>query len=101
MIVVDTGPNVAFLNQDDSYHTSAVKQFSDLPTPFLTCEGTLVEAAHLNKRKSAKKDLLNLISFEALLVSFPFQEETDNIKKLIEQYKDAPMDWEICLFSGC
>ena len=92
MIIVDTGPLVAFLNKDDVYHEWAVQQFNDLPTPFFTCEGTLIEASHLSKKKSDIATLLSLVSFGAIIIGFSVHQETENPKELISKYKDVPMD---------
>jgi predicted nucleic acid-binding protein len=47
VVIVDTGPLVAFLNRRDCHHSWAVEQFGSLPPPLLTCEAVLLEAAYL------------------------------------------------------
>ena len=42
-VILDTGPLVAVLSAKDSLHGWAVKLFSDLPLPGLTCEAVLSE----------------------------------------------------------
>lgn len=92
MIIVDTGPVVAFLNPEDSHHSWAVKQFNELHTPFLTCDGLLIEAAYLLGSTKGKVQLLKLVASDALMMGFSIQQEADTLLKFIDKYGDLPID---------
>ena len=92
MIIVDTGPIFAFLNEKDRYHSWAVKQFNELPTPFVTCDGVIIEAAYLSEKDNGIPDIFDLIINEAVVVSFSIQQESELLRDLIVKYEDVPMD---------
>jgi predicted nucleic acid-binding protein len=46
-VLVDTGPIVAVIDTDDSYHEVCKQQFGDLPETLFTCWPAITEAAWL------------------------------------------------------
>lgn len=44
MIIIDTGPIVAFLDKNDAEHGFVLQQMSQLKAPFFTCESAISEA---------------------------------------------------------
>jgi len=50
LVIVDTGPLVAFLVKEEANHHWVARQFCQLPAPFLTCEPVLTEAFFLTSK---------------------------------------------------
>jgi len=91
-IILDTGPIVAFLNKNDTYHDWAKIQFSLITPPLLTCESVISEACYLLKNfTNGASNVLELVERELVLLPFDLQSEIASIKKLLEKYKNVPM----------
>lgn len=46
-ILIDTGPIIAYLCEDEEHHAWTVEQFKTHVRPLLTCEAVCAEAAFL------------------------------------------------------
>ena len=91
-VILDTGPIVAFLNKNDTYHDWAKIQFSLLTPPLMTCESVISEACYLLKNfTDGASNVLELVERELVLLPFDLQSEIVSIKKLLEKYKNIPM----------
>lgn len=89
---MDTGPLVAFLNQDDAHHDWAVERVGSLEPPLFTCEAVVSEACHLVRDlKGGPATVLALLSREVLLPTFSLLDEIEPVQALIEKYSDVPM----------
>lgn len=92
-ILVDTGPIVAYLCEDESHHAWAVEQFKAHARPLYTCEAVLVEAAFLLRRlHRSHTKLLALLESGATTIAFDLEAESATIAALMTQYSDLPMD---------
>jgi len=60
-VLIDTGPLVAILRQDDHEHESCVRQLQDIRRPAFTCWPVLTEASYL-LGSSAEFGICGLIS---------------------------------------
>jgi predicted nucleic acid-binding protein len=91
-ILVDTGPLVAYLQDDEQHHAWTVERFSTLRPPFFTCEAVLAEACFLIARGGGNPDVLfELVERGLIRVSFQLDNETPRIRELMRKYKDLPM----------
>ncbi len=98
IIILDTGPLVAFLNKSDRYHTWAVTQFSQMKPPFYTCESVISEASFLLRNfENGVANIFKLISRDLIKIEFKLQDEFSEIQKLLNKYIDVPMS----LADGC
>lgn len=76
LVLVDTGPIVAFLHNDDSNHLWVRKQFETLALPFLTCEAVLTEAAYVLSRVGLRAEtVFDLVTAGGIIVGFDMAEE--------------------------
>ena len=91
--ILDTGPLVAWLCPRDEHHLWARRTFAQLPSGGLVYEADLAEACHLAAKDGitrgkviefVERGHLNLVSLAGEL---PF------VRKLLDQYADAPMDF--------
>lgn len=92
LVIVDTGPLVAFLVENEPRHTWVVEQFKLLPAPFLTCEAVLTETFHLlSHAPGGGRHFFQLLARGVLRVDFELMAETRTLEKLIHKYRDLPM----------
>jgi uncharacterized protein len=96
MILCDTGPLVALIDQDDSFHTHCIAALDTLPAePLLTTWPCLVEAMYLLWRAGgfpAQEELWGYLADELVVLHTPEAEEWKRMRTLMGQYHDAPMD---------
>jgi predicted nucleic acid-binding protein len=87
-VLVDTGPIVAILSEQDQFHQVCLEQLGRLSGPLLTCWPVIVEAAWLLRR--------NVLAVERLLASFangPFtlglldENDLQGISAILRQYR--------------
>ena len=102
-IIIDTGPIVAFLNKNDSYHNWAKNQFSLMSPPFISCEAVISEACFLlRKFPQGPQNIMELVERNLLILPFDLQVETKTIKKLMIKYQNIPMSLaDACLVRLC
>jgi predicted nucleic acid-binding protein len=92
VILLDTGPLVAFLNRTDRFHEWALAQWGRLDPPLLTCEAVLAEACFLLRHlPGASQAAIELLNREVLCSPFILQEQAEAVAKLIKRYADVPM----------
>ena len=92
IIIVDTGPLVAFLNRSDKYHDWSKTQFAELKPPFFSCESVISEACFLLRHSEIGiKNIFQLLERELIKISFQLESEIGVVKNLMSKYKDIPM----------
>lgn len=94
--VLDTGPLVAFLNEEDAHHAWAVEALGEVRPPLATCEAVLSEATFLlgrarRARRPAWLAPIELVQRGLLAPTFSLRAEVDPVAKLLERYADVPM----------
>jgi len=92
LVVLDTGPLVAFIDRDDHRHEWSAAQLASLQPPFITCEAVISEALFLLPR--ARRGVPTLLSFlrEGLVqVSFDLSDNLEAVTQLLSKYEDVPM----------
>jgi len=92
-VIVDTGPLVAFLAENDAAHRWAREAFADLEPPFFTCDVVIAEAYHLlTQTRSGADGLMALLETGALQTTALAELEPALLRTLIQRYKNVPMD---------
>jgi len=93
VVLIDTGPIVAYLNGRDRHHAWAVERFQQLRPPLITCEAVLSEAVFLLRSAPGGGDrVMDLMRRGVLAVSFALQEESAAVSALLRRYRSLPMD---------
>ena len=95
MTLVDAGPLVAILDQDERDHARCVEALATLSSPLLTTWPALTEAMYLLGEADgwrAQEYLWRLVEREDLRVSDLDDETRSRAHVLMEKYRDLPMD---------
>jgi predicted nucleic acid-binding protein len=92
VVLLDTGPLVAFLRRRDRYHQWAVEQFSRIPAPMHTCEAVLTEACYLlQSLPGGSQSVLRMLETGALRTALHVEDELTPIKTLMARYRNVSM----------
>lgn len=92
VVLVDTGPLVAYLVKEEEHHGWVCEQFARLKPPLLTCEVVLAEAAYLTAQaRGDSTHLLELVHRGVLQVGFSLGDEALTVRRLMLRYTDLPM----------
>lgn len=99
VVLLDTGPLVAFLDESEPDHAWARQEFAAHPLPFLTCDAVLSEAAFLLLRgKVSLNPFFELILSGSVRPAFDVRLHAAALKTLMAKYSDLPMDFaDACL----
>jgi len=92
LIIIDTGPLVAYLNYSDKYHGWAKKRFQEIVGPLLTCQAVISEACFLTRHiPSGREIILEMIERNLIQTEFNLNLEAKALKALIHKYENVPM----------
>jgi uncharacterized protein len=93
VVLVDTGPIVAYLNGRDRHHAWAVGMFKQLRPPLFTCEAVLSEAVYLLRSAPGGGDrVMDLVGRGVLGITFDLHGEAAAVSGLLHRYRGVPMD---------
>lgn len=91
-VLIDTGILVAFINKREKCHSWAVQQWQRVKPPFLSCEAVITETCFLLQNIYQGEDLvMELISRKIIDISFNLDQEVNEIRSLMQSYKNVPM----------
>lgn len=86
-VLLDTGPLVALLREQDQFHVWAETQFAASSPPLLTCEAVITEACFLMRNfYSGQEAVLRLLDQGVVEVGFNLNEEFRRVQELITRY---------------
>jgi predicted nucleic acid-binding protein len=90
--ILDAGPLVAYLRQNECYHTWTCEAIAALGLPLYTCEPVLTEASFIIERTKGDPSVIpDLVERGVVVPSFRIAENTARIRKLMVKYRDLPM----------
>lgn len=89
-VVVDASFLVAMLNGRDAHHDWAVRQASENPPPWHTCEAALSEAFYLLGERGVRP-LSTMLSRAVLIRRFNLDEHVETVVALLRKYSNVPM----------
>jgi uncharacterized protein len=91
-VILDTGPLVAYLDEDEQHHGWACEQFGQIGGALVTCESVLSEAFFVIQTLPRHRGVLRqMIREEIFDLSFSLANESSAVTGLMEQYRDLPM----------
>jgi len=92
VVLLDTGPLVAFLDRREEHHEWARGEFGKIYPPFLTCEAVLTEACWLVRGLAGGvRAVMELVERGIVKVPLHLESHTSEIRKALERYDTLPM----------
>ena len=92
VVLLDTGPLVAWLCATDQWHEWSADQFGRLEPAFITCEAVLTEACFLYARAGGDPaKIIGKVRQGLLDATFTLASEAAAIELLLQRYADTPM----------
>jgi predicted nucleic acid-binding protein len=93
MILVDTGPLVALIHEDDDRHQACKETFLTLTEPLGTVWPVLTEAMYLLSFSwEAQMALWEMIETGAVEILALGKDDVARMRELMRKYRDLPMD---------
>lgn len=93
MIIIDTGPMVAFFDKDDQYHQLCVEILKGIKEPLITTWPVITEAFYLlNFSWRVQDDLWQFIQRGGIHIEQVEGSSYPRIRELMKKYHDLPMD---------
>lgn len=92
-ILLDTGPLVALLSQNDAHHARARQLFSECVPPFRCCEAVVAEACFLMRKvhSAGPAEVVALGRRGLYTIAISAQDHWSNIEALLKKYSDRPI----------
>jgi hypothetical protein len=93
LILIDTGPIVAFFDKDDRYHSLCIEILKEIREPLVTTWPVLTECFYLLNFSWEVQDSLWLFIQRGGTEIYPLEKELFiRCRELMKQYRDLPMD---------
>ena len=99
-ILLDTGPLVALLSENDANHARARRLFAECVPPFRCCEAVAAEACFLMRKVHAAgpAEVVALGRRGVYQMAISVEEHWTNIEALLRKYSDRPISFaDACL----
>jgi len=92
-VLVDAGPLVALLDQDDPAHEETVEAFKTVRDPLVTVWPAFTEAMYVLRGSwRGQKALWSRLETDALTLVPLDERDAPRMRALMEKYRDLPMD---------
>ncbi len=93
-VIMDTGPWVALIDRSEERHVECVEWFKKFRGNIFSSEAVLTEALYLlNFSLRAQSAAIDFVLNGAILLVPPSLGSLKRVKRLMEKYKDIPMDY--------
>jgi predicted nucleic acid-binding protein len=99
-ILLDTGPLVALLSENDANHARARQLFAECTPPFRCCEAVVAEACFLMQKVHAAgpAEVIALARRGVFNLAISVEQHWTNIEALLRKYSDRPISFaDACL----
>lgn len=92
IIILDTGPLVAYLSLSDKFHGWAKNRFKEFTCPLVTCQAVISEACFLVRNiPNGREAILEMVERSLIQTEFNLNIEAKALKELIHKYQNVPM----------
>ncbi len=93
-VMMDTGPWVALIDKSEERHEECVEWLRDFRGNFFSSEAVLTEVLYLlNFSSKAQSAAIDFVLSGAIHLVPSSLESLKRVKRLMEKYKDIPMDY--------
>ena len=93
-VIMDTGPWVALIDRSEERHDECLEWLKDFKGNILSSEAVLTEVLYLlNFSSKAQSAAIDFVLKEAIILAPSSLESLKRTKRLMEKYKDIPMDY--------
>jgi predicted nucleic acid-binding protein len=93
-VMMDTGPWVALIDRSEERHKECVEWLKDFKDNILSSEAVLTEVLYLlNFSQRAQSATIDFVLSGAIVLVPSSLESLKRTKRLMEKYKDIPMDY--------
>ena len=94
LVMMDTGPWVALIDRSEERHKECIEWLKDFKDNILSSEAVLTEVLYLlNFSQKAQSAAIDFVLNGAILLVPSSLESLKRTKRLMERYKDIPMDY--------
>ena len=94
LVMMDTGPWVALIDRSEERHEECVEWLRDFRGNIFSSEAVLTEVLYLlNFSSRARSAGIDFVLSGAIILVPPSLESLKRAKRLMEKYKDIPMDY--------
>jgi hypothetical protein len=94
LAVMDTGPWVALVDRSEGRHKECVEWLRNFKGDILSSEAVLTEVLYLlNFSPKAQSAVIDFVLNEAIVLVPPSLESLKRVRRLMDKYKDIPMDY--------
>jgi len=94
LVMMDTGPWIALIDRSEKRHEECVEWLRDFRGNILSSEAVLTEVLYLlNFSQRAQSAAIDFVLSGAIILVPSSLESLERTKKLMEKYKDIPMDY--------
>ena len=92
-VLLDTGPLVALLSENDANHERACQRFAECIPPFRCCEAVVAEACFLMRKVHAAgpAEVVALGRRGVYNIAISVEEHWTNIEVLLRKYSNRPI----------
>ena len=94
LVLMDTGPWVALIDRSEGRHRECIEWLKNFKGNILSSEAVLTEVLYLlNFSARAQSAAIDFVLKEAVILVPSSPETLRKAKRLMEKYKDVPMDY--------
>jgi predicted nucleic acid-binding protein len=90
--LIDAGPLIALIRQDDRDHRVCVRALASLPSPVATTWPVVTEAVHVVETPRGKDAIFEMLERRSLQLLPLDAGDIPRIRSLIHKYRTQPMD---------
>ena len=87
--ILDAGPLIGLLNDQDQFHDWALRLLDQIGPPFYSCAEVIAEAAAMTGKA---EELVEMIRAGEIILDFDLRSQADSVLKLLKKYRDRKMD---------
>ena len=93
-VLMDTGPWIALIDKSEKRHKKCVEWFKRYSGEIFSTEAVLTEVLYLlNFSSMAQSAALDFVVTGAITIVPSSVESLESVKKIMQKYKDLPMDF--------